>query len=870
MKNWVWLALIGLFLSFSLEAKLATRTYDPVVIPGTHLSAIKNAIPGNLRLFAYQGGVFQPMVYQIDERYEEMLYWQWTRRRRELVYALTFGDKVKADPNPAFDGDDELAFMARDLGDQAPTGVVPAGAEVCQEIKVSDPNSSETGYAYFCKFKNPPPPSDQQYVSISGSHNQFLGETYQIGYSEHDLFFDQLELGSGEKLSPNLIDRFKINYECVGLYGIIVYQLNNTDIRTHLRGIKVGPVRIIKEVVSITEPWAHVQNRLLHHIYYYPYHLEWEMETRAPINWGSVHKFIYTMALDLDPMVEGSQFISEKNPNPVTVDGVYDEEELKLNYGPQEWVAMSTKYGTIYTHLGLPAKAREKNPDPDKSKDIYPDLFYVDLDQKQDQPEKYFGMFGKFGYKIKDLQKTGRKPVIFRLNYFFTPEAYQAGAEKNLVGIYTNSLEVETDQNRSAAMAQSLPTPEEKRKPGDQPMATMAAKAEVKQATKFVVPNIMLDPYNTGYGAGLSYSDEDLLTTGTGFSIYTMFTTRNFYDLSFDFSKLRFIPYVEDFKISVGLQQFPSQSFYGIGNTTTTDQQAIYWWTRNEASVEFRKHFLPHYGANFQLFYRDTDIKEGQQPMEGGQVGKPSFEMHYGNWDELEDMERWGPPLYGRKGGLTNGFNLSFYRDARDDQQVPHRGDYESIGINRVGPEMLSDYDYTKLSIDLRKYFEPAWLQDLPMDHWFSADRTTWTKFFGAAKHRNLSFRVAATHTFADEFDYRGQRILDVPFYELTTFGGGSTNRGYNGSRFRDNDMFIASVEYRWQYWRFWDVGIFLDTGFVAYDILEEDPWNDLDLHYGYGVSARGHLPPGVIITMEYVFSPEFESGLFTQTGFVF
>ncbi len=861
MKNWVWLALIGLCVGFRLEAKLSNRAYDPVVISGNHLPAVMNAMPGELRLFAFQGGKFGQIVYQIDERYEDMLYWQWTRRRRELVYALTIGDKVKADPNPAFDSDDELAFMAMDLGDQAPAGALPAGAEVCQEIKVSDPNSGDAGYAYLCKLKNPAPLGDRQYISIAGSNNQVIGATYKIGYSTHDLFFDQLQLGPINNLSPNLIDRFKINYECFGAYGMFDYQLNNTDIRTHLRGIKVGPVRIIKEVVSITEPWAHIQNRLLHHIYYYPYHLEWEMETRGPIVWGnSIHQFIYTMALDLDPSVKGAQFLSEKNPLPVTVDGVYDAEELKLNYGPQEWMALSTKYGTIFNHLALPLKAQG----------LYPDLLYVDMDQKQDQPETSFGMFGKFGYKIKDLQKTGRKPVIFRLDYFFSPDPYTAGAEKNLVGIYTNSLKVESDQNQGTAVAQSLPTPEEKRKPGDQPLASMADKTEIKQATKSILPNFMLDPYNTGYGGGLSYSDEDIFKTGIGFSIYSMITTRNFYELSFDVYKLRFIPYVEDFKISAGIKQFPSETFYGIGNTTASDQAAIYWWTRNEASVEFRKHFLRHYGANFQLFYRDTDVKEGQQPVEGVQVGKPSYETHYGTWKQLEDMERWGGPVYGTDGGMTNGFNLSLYRDMRDDEQVPHRGDYESLSVYRVGPEFASDYNYTKLSLDGRVYFEPAWLQDLPSDHWFSDDRTTWTKFFGDAKHRNISIRAAATHTFSPTIDYRGQQVLDVPFWDLTTFGGGSTNRGYNASRFRDNDMFLTSVEYRWQYWRFWDVGVFLDTGFVADDLLDSEPWTDPEFHYGYGVSARAHLPPGVILSFEYVFSPEFQSGVANMFGWVF
>ncbi len=395
----------------------------------------------------------------------------------------------------------------------------------------------------------------------------------------------------------------------------------------------------------------------------------------------------------------------------------------------------------------------------------------------------------------------------------------------------------------------------------------MAPKIEKKQAVKFISPQIWMDPYNTGYGGGIGYGDMDFLGTGTYFWLSTAITTRNLQYISAEFSKLRFIPFIEDFKIKFSYEQFPCESFWGIGNESEKLYEVLYWWVKQNAEITFSKHFAHHYGVDVRLYYNNIDIKSGQKPIEGKSA--PSFEEHYG-WDwELAHGERWGGPLYGREGGMSNGIILTFYRDFRDDWQVPHRGNYQAISIQRVGPEFASDYNYTKLSLDLRAYFEPGWLQDLPMDHWFGPERTFYTKFFGPAKHRNFSFRVFATHTFSEEIEWYGQKVLDVPFYELTSLGGGQTNRGYNGDRFRDNDCFGASFEYRFQYWRFWDFAFFVDTGMVMNDITDSDSWEG-KWHTSYGGSLRGHLPPAIIITFEYAFSEDYPAGWLVQANWVF
>jgi hypothetical protein len=57
---------------------------------------------------------------------------------------------VGADPNPLFDSDDELVFMARDAGEKAPTGTSPPETTIGSGIQlaVTDSGTSSVGYVY--------------------------------------------------------------------------------------------------------------------------------------------------------------------------------------------------------------------------------------------------------------------------------------------------------------------------------------------------------------------------------------------------------------------------------------------------------------------------------------------------------------------------------------------------------------------------------------------------------------------------------------------------------------------------------------------------------------------------------------------------
>ncbi|UCF04700.1 MAG: BamA/TamA family outer membrane protein [bacterium] len=79
-----------------------------------------------------------------------------------------------------------------------------------------------------------------------------------------------------------------------------------------------------------------------------------------------------------------------------------------------------------------------------------------------------------------------------------------------------------------------------------------------------------------------------------------------------------------------------------------------------------------------------------------------------------------------------------------------------------------------------------------------------------------------------------------VPFYYLSEIGRRETVRGFSRGRFRDFDMVLASLEYRYPIWKHHDdqldAFLFVDAGQVAHDILEDSDWDDVRVGFGGGI----------------------------------
>jgi len=96
----------------------------------------------------------------------------------------------------------------------------------------------------------------------------------------------------------------------------------------------------------------------------------------------------------------------------------------------------------------------------------------------------------------------------------------------------------------------------------------------------------------------------------------------------------------------------------------------------------------------------------------------------------------------------------------------------------------------------------------------------------------------------------------EIPFYYLSELGRYGTIRGFERGRFRDRDMVLGSLEYRYPIWfPGIDALLFIDAGKVTPDIFNDNSMNNFNVSYGTGFRIRS--PKGLISKLEIGWSDD-------------
>ena len=119
-----------------LEKKTLTRVEDFVLVQGKILKKNLGRDIGQMGLLAFHEEKPVPIPFQIDERNPDG---DWVLTQVPPELKNTGLKPERDDDNGLLDGNDELAFMARDAGDRIGKEYYPPGILAADEIMIRDP-----------------------------------------------------------------------------------------------------------------------------------------------------------------------------------------------------------------------------------------------------------------------------------------------------------------------------------------------------------------------------------------------------------------------------------------------------------------------------------------------------------------------------------------------------------------------------------------------------------------------------------------------------------------------------------------------------------------------------------------------------------
>ena len=220
------------FTSLSITANSLDRDSDPVIISGIDLSNFIGLQPDVIIGFRYESGWIQVPI-QVDER--TIIDFGTVYNEEPIgITTWTYTDTstfVGGDPDPTFDVDDELVFMAKDAGERiSPIPVEPGGviAGTGYEVDVFDQISGQHAYLYlYVSDGSLSPDADTSYVTytfdlLSGNYkatynlmtgpnpenSEVITSFYRLHFSDRWIR-DEVNVLAGAATGADILDRHK-------------------------------------------------------------------------------------------------------------------------------------------------------------------------------------------------------------------------------------------------------------------------------------------------------------------------------------------------------------------------------------------------------------------------------------------------------------------------------------------------------------------------------------------------------------------------------------------------------------------------------------------------------------------------------------
>ncbi len=381
---------IGQAIAAVSEPKTLDRNLEPVVVKGADVASLIGTPVQHLFVYTYTGVAWGGQIpFQVDE--------------------VTASGSYTTVEDGLLDANDEIVFMAMDLGDRAPSteplmATLPISA-TWYEIEVSDPTDpAKKGWAYLVRSSDLSATFTDDYVDYTTATQHVTTSQYELGFSTTHFGLNYLALnGSG----VDILDRSKLRINLIApIIGPITVTEDDLGAPPALVPVKDGPVRLILyQTVSSDNIDASLRTTTLAYASLLQTTFGVDMDIPDFIDISDIRT-----SVDFDSGVSPATFYNANTPAGVTIDGNPD---VVAQTPVSKWSQVSHTSGRfIQVTDPTPAGGIQTN-------------FYRDNSTPESASTGQPGSYGETGFLFEG---TVNQIFTLKSSMFFLPTGDNVGA----------------------------------------------------------------------------------------------------------------------------------------------------------------------------------------------------------------------------------------------------------------------------------------------------------------------------------------------------------------------------------------------------------------------------------------------------------
>ena len=365
--------------------------YYPVTVPGKMLPMLHGIQTARITLYAMHASGAKLIPFQID--------------RREGTGQYRIEPELDDDrPDRAFTAEDEMVFMAADIGSATLVATIPL--RTIAVLNIGDEKSFGTVYVAVAN-DGPAPRSAIDYVHYNADQDSITADDFRIQFNtEKPFLVSSLQWQRSDGFSSNLIDTMKVRHRGK-MFGSFDFLRTEADYDSKLEAVKDGAIRVIRRTYNRVRVFWSLRSPGVDIDYIvYANHVVMDMTLDFPFKIGWFFSDVTTTAsMDLAG-TPGVRIYDSSAHNWLNIDGHmtaakqhYNEADLKRFYISH---ADGMIFGTMHLTERMPIAWRG---------------FLVDDVTRVDPPELIAGQFGNIGFYTSNWEAMDTD--VYHLYYSF-------------------------------------------------------------------------------------------------------------------------------------------------------------------------------------------------------------------------------------------------------------------------------------------------------------------------------------------------------------------------------------------------------------------------------------------------------------------